>query len=66
MVLLLNKADAAKALGVSEKTLDSWIERFGLPRLKLERSVRFSVKALNHWVDTILPQIPGGTDESNT
>jgi len=48
--LLLNKQNAARALQVSEKTLDRLILEHGLPRIQLGRSVRFSVDALKAWI----------------
>ena len=48
--LLVNKATAAEILDVTEKTLDKWIVEFGLPCVRLGRSVRFSIEALKAWI----------------
>ncbi|MBA2116833.1 helix-turn-helix domain-containing protein [Bremerella alba] len=48
--LLVNKATAADILQVTEKTLDKWIIEFGLPCVRLGRSIRFSIEALKAWI----------------
>lgn len=50
--LLVNKSAAAELLHVSEKTLDKLISEFDLPIIRLGRSVRFSVVALQEWISS--------------
>ena len=49
--LLLNKADAASALGITEKTLNSWVKEHDLPRIQIGRSVRFSINGLQSCIE---------------
>ena len=42
----LNKAEAADSLGISTRTLDSWLSRKLIPYLKIGRTVRFDPEDL--------------------
>lgn len=45
----LNKQQACDYLGVSNNTLDSWIQK-GLPNIKIGKSIRFNKQALDSWL----------------
>jgi excisionase family DNA binding protein len=49
--LLWGPARAAKALGISERSLWTLTRRGAIPHVKLGRSVRYSPRALQDWVD---------------
>lgn len=45
----LNKNQTCDYLNISNNTLDSWIKR-GLPCIKVGKTVRFSKKEINRWL----------------
>ncbi|MFI3080034.1 MULTISPECIES: helix-turn-helix domain-containing protein [Streptococcus] len=47
--LYLNKKQACNYLGISNNTLDSWIQQ-GLPSIKIGKTVRFSKQAIDSWL----------------
>ena len=47
--LYLNKKQACNYLGISNNTLDSWIQK-GLPSIKIEKTVRFNKQAIDSWL----------------
>jgi excisionase family DNA binding protein len=49
--LLLRPAEAAEALGVSQRTLMSWVAAGQIPATRIgERCLRFSVDSLREWI----------------
>jgi excisionase family DNA binding protein len=46
----INKAAAAKYLGISERCLSSWIRDHGLPSIKIGRSRRLDREAIDKWM----------------
>lgn len=45
----LNKKQTCLYLGVSNNTLDLWIE-MGLPYIRIGKSIRFSKESINQWM----------------
>lgn len=45
----LRKKEACDYLGISNNTLDKWIEQ-GCPRIMIERTILFDKQALNEWL----------------
>lgn len=45
----LNKRQTCEYLGISNNTLDSWIQK-GLPVVRIGKTVRFNKIELNHWL----------------
>ncbi|WP_367126723.1 helix-turn-helix transcriptional regulator [Streptococcus suis] len=45
----LNKKQACQYLGISNNTLDSWIQK-GLPVIRIGKTVRFDKNKVNHWI----------------
>lgn len=45
----LNKQQACNYLGISNNTLDSWIQK-GLPYIKIGKSTRFNKQAIDTWL----------------
>jgi DNA-binding helix-turn-helix protein len=45
----LNKKQACDYLGISNNTLDSWIQK-GLPTIKIGKIVRFNKTEINRWL----------------
>ncbi len=45
----LRKKDACKYLGVSNNTLDKWIDR-GFPRIAIDGTLLFDKEAMNEWL----------------
>lgn len=45
----LNKQQACKYLGISNNTLDSWIQK-GLPVIRIGKTVRFDKAEINRWL----------------
>ena len=45
----LNKQGACEYLGISNNTLDNWIQK-GLPVIKVNKTIRFDKNAINHWL----------------
>ena len=60
---LINRAAAASLLGISERTLWSLTKNGTVPVIRIGRSVRYSVAALELW---IAGQTEGGNVESNS
>ncbi len=49
--LLINSREAAKALGISERKLWSMTQASQIPVVRLGRSVRYSVRTLESWIE---------------
>lgn len=47
--LYLNKKQAGNYLGISNNTLDSWIQ-MGLPSIKIGKTVRFNKQVIDSWL----------------
>ncbi|HFI0466226.1 TPA: helix-turn-helix domain-containing protein [Streptococcus suis] len=47
--LYLNKKQACNYLGISNNTLDSWIQ-MGLPSIKIGKTVRFNKQVIDSWL----------------
>ena len=47
----LNKQQACDYLGISNNTLDSWIQK-GLPSIKIGKTIRFHVDAIDRWLNS--------------
>lgn len=47
----LNKQQACDYLGISNNTLDSWIQK-GLPSIKIGKTIRFHIDAINRWLNS--------------
>lgn len=45
----LNKRQACDYLGISNNTLDNWIQK-GLPVIRIEKTVRFNKAEINRWL----------------
>lgn len=45
----LNKKQVCDYLGISNNTLDSWIQK-GLPVIRVDKTVRFNKTEINHWL----------------
>ncbi|WP_270211875.1 helix-turn-helix domain-containing protein [Streptococcus anginosus] len=45
----LNKQQACDYLGISNNTLDSWIQK-GLPTIRIGKTVRFDKNEINRWM----------------
>lgn len=45
----LNKQQACSYLGISNNTLDSWIQK-GLPTIRIGKTVRFAKTEINRWL----------------
>lgn len=45
----LNKQQTCDYLGISNNTLDSWIQK-GLPSIKIGKTVRFNKTEINRWL----------------
>lgn len=45
----LNKQQACSYLGISNNTLDSWIQK-GLPTIRIGKTVRFDKTEINRWL----------------
>lgn len=47
----LNKKQACNYLGISNNTLDSWIQK-GLPAIKIGKTIRFHQDSIDHWLNS--------------
>jgi excisionase family DNA binding protein len=47
---LLDKAELAAYLGVSERTVLNWVENDAIPVLRIDRRLRFDVVAIDKWL----------------
>lgn len=47
----LNKQQACDYLGISNNTLDTWIQK-GLPSIKIGKTIRFHKEAINCWLNS--------------
>ena len=47
----LNKQQTCDYLGISNNTLDSWIQR-GLPSIKIGKTIRFNKDAIDRWLNS--------------
>ncbi|MFT4593579.1 MAG: excisionase family DNA binding protein [Phycisphaerales bacterium] len=48
---LLNREEAAQWFGLSVRTLDKLTKEGGVPSFKIGRQVRYSLQALEKWVE---------------
>ncbi|MGA2256358.1 MAG: helix-turn-helix domain-containing protein [Thermoguttaceae bacterium] len=66
--LLLRPQEAANALGVSLRTLMSWVEKGQVPFVRLgTKNLRFNFKELQIWVDAnTIGRVEKSTDTFNT
>jgi predicted DNA-binding transcriptional regulator AlpA len=62
--LALRAREAAKALGISERTLFD-LTRKGLPCVRLDRAVLYPVDSLRAWLTSQAAQAAGGTVETS-
>ena len=46
----LNKKQTCDYLGISNNTLDSWIQK-GLPSIKIGKTIRFHKDAIDRWLN---------------
>ena len=47
----LNNQQTCNYLGISNNTLDSWIQR-GLPSIKIGKTIRFHKDAIDRWLNS--------------
>jgi len=47
----LNKQQACDYLGISNNTLDSWIQK-GLPSIKIGKTIRFHKESIDRWLNS--------------
>lgn len=47
----LNKKQACEYLGISNNTLDTWIQK-GLPAIKIGKTIRFNKDAIDIWLNS--------------
>ena len=47
----LNKPQTCDYLGISNNTLDSWIQR-GLPSIKIGKTIRFHKDSIDRWLNS--------------
>lgn len=47
----LNKQQTCDYLGISNNTLDSWIQK-GLPSIKIGKTIRFHKDAIDSWLNS--------------
>jgi helix-turn-helix, fis-type:excisionase/xis, DNA-binding len=47
----LNKQQTCNYLGISNNTLDSWIQR-GLPSIKIGKTIRFHKDSIDRWLNS--------------
>ncbi|WP_159561743.1 helix-turn-helix domain-containing protein [Streptococcus halichoeri] len=45
----LNKQQACDYLGISNNTLDTWIQK-GLPAIKIGKTIRFHKESIDRWI----------------
>lgn len=45
----LNKQQTCQYLGISNNTLDNWIQK-GLPAIKIGKSIRFNKESIDTWL----------------
>ncbi|ADB15811.1 DNA binding domain protein, excisionase family [Pirellula staleyi DSM 6068] len=58
--LALRSKEAAKALGISEKTLSKWTKENKIPHLRVNGIVLYPIEALSKWLESSMAQ---GTTE---
>lgn len=59
---LVETAEIARRLGVSERTVRNWVEREGLPAYKLGSLLRFEVVEVEKWIaDNVAPGEDGAS-----
>ena len=51
MLKVLTRPEAAELLRISIRTLDYWVKTGQVPHKKIGRSIRFSEKALERWLE---------------
>jgi excisionase family DNA binding protein len=49
--LAMRPREAAKALGISERTLWEWAHRGEVPYVQIGKTIRYPVDALRRWLD---------------
>lgn len=47
----LNKQQACEYLGISNNTLDFWIQK-GLPSIKIGKTIRFHKESIDRWLNS--------------
>ena len=47
----LNKQQTCDYLGISNNTLDSWIQK-GLPSIKIGKTIRFHKESIDRWLNS--------------
>lgn len=47
----LNKQQTCNYLGISNNTLDSWIQK-GLPSIKIGKTIRFHKESIDRWLNS--------------
>lgn len=62
--LSVGARDAAKLIGVSERTVAEQVAKNAIPSFKLGGRRLFSVKALTEWVDRMSEPTPSESPES--
>lgn len=48
---LITRAELAEILSVKVRTIDSWSSDYGLPRIKINSSVRYDLDEVMKWVE---------------
>jgi hypothetical protein len=54
--LALRPREAAKAIGISERTLSTWTKERGVPHFKLNGTVLYPTRELTDWITAQLPE----------
>jgi excisionase family DNA binding protein len=61
--LALRPREAAKALGVSERSLWEWTHRGDVPHVRIGRTILYPVDALRNWLNRQADVAKGGDDD---
>lgn len=61
--LALRPRQAAKALGVSERTLWEWTQRGKVPHVRLGKAILYPVDGLRRWLDEQTKAAPASAAE---
>jgi excisionase family DNA binding protein len=61
--LALRPRDAAKALGISERTLWDWTQHGYVPHIRRGKTILYPVSALRRWLDEQAKTTPGARME---
>jgi len=65
VVLALRPRDAAKALGVSQRTLWEWTQRGDVPHVRRGRTLLYPVKAVEAWLACAAKRKPENEQVTN-